>query len=91
MNISKWAIDVSATDPLSILLYLILAVIALFFLALNLRTGPVYGSRHTSTVEVITGRYLGRIGILKAALAILWVVLLVIVIFRWLGLSQLSP
>jgi hypothetical protein len=71
-----------STDPLSLFLYACLAVIAFLYFALNLRPGPISDHRSISTIEVISRRTIGRIGLVKWILVVAWVVLFSIVLYR---------
>jgi hypothetical protein len=91
-SLNSWTRNVLVTDPISIILYSILAIIGILYVALNLRTGATYHARQVSTIEIIGGFYLtrSRIRALKAILATVWIMLFVVVVLYWLNLWRVN-
>src|SRR5262245_52483590 len=73
---------VLTTDPVTLILYVCLVVIALAFVALNLRVGPAVHGRSQSVPEVAGGFSFARIGTLKLSLAVIWFALFFFTIYR---------
>lgn len=73
---------VLAADTVTLILYVCLVVIALAFVALNLRVGPAVHGRSQSVPEVAGGFSFPRIGTLKLLLAVIWLGLFFYTIHR---------
>jgi hypothetical protein len=71
-----------ATDPVTLILYVCLLLIAVCFVALNLRVGPPVDGRSQSTMEAARGASFPRIGALKWSLAVIWLVIFFFVLRR---------
>ena len=82
MDISTFWSRVIAIDPLTLFLYVCLALVAWAFFALNIRVGPSIQGRASSIPEVLGGRRTSRIWIWKLSLAAVWIILFLFALYR---------